>query len=79
MDGVLKIEDGVGHEGRGPMDEFPRELAELLDDPITHRVMASDKVEMTSLLALLRAARDRLQNVAPVSRVTDRAVKSGLI
>jgi hypothetical protein len=64
MDGVLRVEDEVGHEERSPMDEFHHELVALLDDPITHRVMASDKVEMTSLLALLRAARRRLQNPA---------------
>jgi hypothetical protein len=62
MDGVLNVNGDAGHEGLGPMDEFHHELAALLADPITQRVMASDKVEMTSLLALLRDARRRLQN-----------------
>jgi hypothetical protein len=41
------------------MDEtrFQSELTELLEDPITHRVMASDKVDMASLVDLLRSAR----------------------
>jgi hypothetical protein len=64
MDGVLRVEDEAGHEERSPMSEFHKELVELLEDPITHRIMASDKVEMGSLLSMLRAARKRLQNPA---------------
>ncbi len=50
-------------EGSGVMDEagFHPELAELLEDPITHHVMASDRVEMASLVALLRTARRHLR------------------
>jgi hypothetical protein len=50
---------------------FQPELVELLDDPITHRVMASDKVDMASLVALLRTARRRLKQTgvaAPARR-----------
>jgi hypothetical protein len=45
------------------MDEtrFHPELTELLEDPITHRMMASDKVDMASLVDLLRAASGRLK------------------
>lgn len=43
------------------MDGFHPELAELLSDPITHRVMESDRVSMPTLLALLQSARRRLR------------------
>ena len=69
MDGVLKTSEDTGHDERGPMSEFHHDLAELLGDPITRRLMASDKVEMNSLLALLRSARQRLQN--PMACVQD--------
>ena len=59
MDGVLVNEDS-DHHGSGSMDGFHPELAELLSDPITHRVMESDKVDMVALKALLAAARRRL-------------------
>jgi hypothetical protein len=35
-------------------------LEEMLRDPITHSVMASDRVGMAELIALLAAARRRL-------------------
>jgi len=65
MDGVLKINDGDRRERNGAMDEFHPELAALLDDPITHRVMASDKVDMVSLLTLLRSMGRHLRETAP--------------
>lgn len=44
------------------MDKAPfhQDLKDLLQDPITRSVMASDRVEMAELLALLEAARRRL-------------------
>jgi len=50
-------------DGGAYIDEaaFAPELAALLDDPVTHCVMASDRVEMTSLVALLRKARRQLK------------------
>ena len=53
-------------DGGAYIDEtaFAPELAALLEDPITHRVMASDQVEMRSLVALLRAARRQLKQQA---------------
>jgi hypothetical protein len=41
-------------------DHFNPTLEEMLRDPITLRVMASDKVAMADLVALLAAARQRL-------------------
>ena len=41
---------------------FHQDLRDLLDDPITHHVMASDRVDMASLLDLLHAARRRLDD-----------------
>lgn len=43
---------------------FHPELAALLDDPITHHVMASDRVEMATLVALLRTVRRQLKQQA---------------
>ena len=58
-------------DGGGAMDEagFHPELTDLLADPITHHVMASDKVEMANLIELLRAARRHLRH----ERAADRA------
>ena len=54
------------------MDEgFHPDLMELLAEPITHLVMASDKVDMPSLVALLKAARQRLNR--PVRKITEPA------
>jgi hypothetical protein len=39
---------------------FHPELLALIDDPITGRVMASDGVAMSELIALLQTARRRL-------------------
>lgn len=64
MDGVLKINDRDMREGNSAMDEFHPELVALLDDPITRRVMASDKVDMVSLLTLLRSMRRHLRATA---------------
>jgi hypothetical protein len=64
MDGVLKVNEIDGRERNSEMDEFHPELAALLDDPITHRVMASDKVDMVSLLTLLRSVRRHLRTDA---------------
>jgi hypothetical protein len=61
MDGVLSLNEDHAQQGTEAMDEFHPELAALLDDPITRRVMASDKVSMASLLALLRTARGHLR------------------
>jgi hypothetical protein len=41
-------------------DPFTPTLEEMLRDPMTLRVMASDKVAMVDLVALLVAARQRL-------------------
>jgi hypothetical protein len=41
-------------------DRFNPALEDLLRDPLTRRVMASDNVDMTALIALLAAARRRL-------------------
>jgi hypothetical protein len=62
MDGVLNLNEDHGHQRNESMDEFHPELAALLEDPITRRVMASDKVSMACLLALLRTARGRLRD-----------------
>jgi hypothetical protein len=64
MDGVLKVNELDGREGNNAMEEFHPELAALLADPITHRVMASDKVDMVSLLTLLRSMRRHLRATA---------------
>lgn len=45
-------------------DRFNPVLEDLLRDPVTHCMMASDKVGMTTLLALLDAARQRLADGA---------------
>jgi hypothetical protein len=52
------------------MDEagFHQDLRELLDDPITHWVMASDKVDMPDLVALLRSAGRGLRRSRPDPR-----------
>ena len=42
---------------------FHQDLRDLLEDPITHSMMASDRVDMVSLVDLLRAARQRLRPV----------------
>jgi hypothetical protein len=42
---------------------FNPALEEMLRDPITLRMMASDKVAMADLLALLAAARRRLDGL----------------
>ena len=41
-------------------NRFNPVLEDMLRDPITHRVMESDKVDMTALIELLAAARRRL-------------------
>ena len=41
-------------------NRFNPTLEEMLRDPITLRMMASDRVEMSDLVALLAAARRRL-------------------
>jgi hypothetical protein len=41
-------------------DRFNPTLEDMLRDPITLRMMASDKVDMADLVALLAAARQRL-------------------
>jgi hypothetical protein len=41
-------------------DRFNPVLEDMLRDPLTHRVMESDKVDMAALVALLAAARRRL-------------------
>jgi hypothetical protein len=61
MDGVLKVNEVDERERSGAMDEFHPELVALLDDPITRRVMASDKVDMVGLLSLLRTMRRHLR------------------
>ena len=73
MDGVLRVNEDSDHAGTGAMDGFHPELAELLSDPITHRVMASDKVSMPTLLALLRTARRQLRETSePAGRADAR-------
>jgi hypothetical protein len=67
MDGVLRVNEDSDHQGAGSMDGFHPELAELLRDPITHRVMESDKVSMATLVALLRSAGRHLRE-APDDR-----------
>jgi hypothetical protein len=64
MDGVLKVNKVDVRERNEAMDEFHPELAALLADPITLRVMASDKVDMVSLLTLLRSMRRHLRATA---------------
>ena len=49
-------------------ERFNAALEELLRDPMTHRVMDSDKVEMAALVALLSAARRRLLEPGPSAR-----------
>ena len=44
---------------------FEPALEDLLRDPLTARMMASDKVEMAALVALLAEARCRLAARAP--------------
>ena len=70
MDGVLKVNDVGVREGNSAMDGFHPELVALLDDPITHRVMASDKVDMVSLLSLLRSMGRHLREAAPHPKPT---------
>ncbi len=53
-------------------DRFNPVLQDLLRDPVTHRMMASDKVGMPTLLALLDAARQRLaESAGPHDRATE--------
>lgn len=49
-------------------DRFDPALEEMLRDPITLRVMASDKVVMADLVALLAAARRRLDGIERPAR-----------
>jgi hypothetical protein len=49
-------------------DRFNPALEEILRDPITRRLMDSDKVEMAALVALLTAARRRLAAPAAMPR-----------
>jgi len=65
MDGVLNVNDVDLRERNGVMEEFHPELVALLDDPITRRVMASDRVDMVSLLTLLQSMRRHLRETAP--------------
>ena len=60
------------------MDEagFHQDLRDLLDDPITHRVMASDRVDMASLVDLLHAARRRLDDAQTKRPARGRPVRS---
>jgi hypothetical protein len=73
MDGVLSLNEDIGHQGNEPMDEFHPELAALLEDPITRHMMASDKVSMASLLAVLRTARGHLRAASEPARASRRA------
>jgi hypothetical protein len=68
MDGVLRVNEDSDHQRSGSMDGFHPELAELLSDPITHRVMESDQVSMPTLLALLQSARRRLRDAPERAR-----------
>ena len=54
---------------------FHQDLTDLLEDPITHRVMASDRVDMTSLIDLLRSARQRLRPDSETPRRTRRPAR----
>ena len=55
---------------------FHQDLRDLLEDPTTHSMMASDRVDMASLVDLLRAARQRLHRDDGVpQRPTRRAVR----
>jgi hypothetical protein len=36
------------------------DLCDIIDDPLTHRLMASDRVERDHLMRLLREARSKL-------------------